>query len=445
MAKEQYVSLYKQYSKTIKKHCSELLNKFRDEAFESLCNSDFYVHSEEKNAINLQPAYDSDFGLNFNRVDINADPYKIFRCDVPNINSYLCFVVNDKYYQNTDQKVKLPNGVVVSSLNTISETNPDLVIPYLFKNMDWKNNPTQAFNVTFAQDGLFIYVPKNTEMEMPIQVVNFMYGNSDIMAVSHNVIVLEEGAKLKLLVCDHTSNDSQYLANRVTEIFVGKNASYEHYKVENTHNKMTNISNVLVNQGDNSKLLTNLITLHNGYTQNNIKIDVNGENSETVICGLAIGDKQQTINNYTLIDHARPKSNSQQMFKYILDDQSKGTFTGKILVQKQSQKTVAFQTCRTILLSKDAHIKAKPQLEIYADDVKCSHGNTIGQLDDTAMFYLRSRGISEKEAKLLLMYAFVHDVLENITVEALKDRVKMLVEKRLRGDLSKCSGCIICK
>ncbi len=446
MVKQQYITLYQQYAHIIKEKSAPLLNSIRDAAFKRFEELGFPVkRDKDYEYIDIQSSYDHDFGLNLNRVSLDVDPYKVFTCDVPNIQSYLCFIVNDTFYANPEPKISLPKGVIVASLNEICTTHPDLVKPYLFKNMDWENDPNQAFNATFAQDGLFIYVPKNVVVDVPIQLVNLMHGNDDLLAVNHNLIIVEEGASVKLLVCDHASNEKKYLANRLTEIFVGKNASYEHYKIENTHNQTMNLATVLVHQDDDSRFLSNTLTLHNGITRNNITVHVDGQNAEAIVGGLAIGDKTQKIDNYVSMNHLKPNSTSLQLFKYILDDQAKGVFTGKIIIKEDAQKIAAYQTCKTICLTNTATINTKPQLEIFADDVKCSHGATVGQLDETALFYLRSRGIPINEAKLLLMYAFVHDVLEHISVDAVKDRIRLLVEKRLRGELSKCNGCVICK
>jgi Fe-S cluster assembly protein SufD len=297
----------------------------------------------------------------------------------------------------------------------------------------------------FAQDGFFMYVPKNVVLDRPVQLVNIMRSDVDFMANSHNLVILEEGAKAQLLVCDHTVDDVKFLSNRVTEVFVGENATYEHYKLENTNTKTTNLSTLLIDQSASSSVLGNIITLHNGITRNTVEISLNGENCQSSLYGMVIGDKNQKVDNFTSINHNKPHCNSVELFKYVLDDLAVGGFTGKLYVAKDAQKTAAFQTNRNILLSKTAKMNTKPQLEIYADDVKCSHGATVGQLDDVAKFYLQSRGIPEKEARLLLMFAFTNDVIENIRIDALQDRIKMLTEKRLRGELSKCEGCVICQ
>ncbi|MDR1698459.1 MAG: Fe-S cluster assembly protein SufD, partial [Prevotellaceae bacterium] len=252
-------------------------------------------------------------------------------------------------------------------------------------------------------------------------------------------------AKAQVLVCGHTIDRKKFLANRITEVFVGENAHYEHYKLENTSTGMSNIGSLFVAQQASSEVLVNEITLHNGQTRNNVHIDLLGENAQITLCGMAITDQEQQVDNYTFINHAKPNCKSTELYKYVLNDQSQGAFAGRILVAKDAQKTQAFQINKNICMSRKAKMRTKPQLEIYADDVKCSHGATVGQLNDEALFYLRTRGISEKEARMLLMVAFVDEVLKNIHIPSLQDSIRLLVEKRFRGELVKCEGCAICK
>lgn len=444
---KQYIELYSQYHEVIKQNSSQVMNMSRDEAFEQFTRLGFptnelekYKYTDLKNALSL------DYGLNISRIKFTVNPYEVFKCDVPGISAYLYFVVNDTFYPvERGEKNTLPEGVIIESLKTASEKHPELVKKYYNKQAEKQEDGLVAFNGAFAQDGFFIYVPKNVRLEKPIQIVDILTSGADFMANSHNLVVVEENAKCQILVCDHTEEDVNFFANRITEVFVGENAVYEHYKLENVHNKATNITNLLINQKSSSNVLTNILTLHNGVTRNTIQIDLDGENCETLLCGMALADKNQQIDNHSSIYHNQPHSHSTELFKYVMDDVSKAGFTGMLYVAKDAQKTQAFQTNRNILLSKDAKVRTRPQLEIYADDVKCSHGATIGQLDESAMFYMRQRGIPEKEARLLLMYAFTADIVENIRIDALKDRIKLLVEKRLRGELSKCEGCAICK
>ena len=423
------------------------MNDLRDDAFALFEKLHFPTTAlENYKYSDLKAGLSIDYGVNINRIPIPVNPYEVFTCDVPGIHSYLYFVVNDAFYPVKDvRNNSLPEGVIIGSVNQVAETHPELVKQYFGKLSSKKDDGLIAFNGAFAQDGFFMYVPKNVVLDKPVQLVNIMRSDVDFMANSHNLIILEEGAKAQLLVCDHTVDDVRFLSNRVTEVFVSENATYEHYKLENMHVKTTNLATLLIDQQASSNVLANVITLHNGQTRNTVEIDLDGEHCETLLCGMVIGDKNQQVDNFTSIIHNKPNCHSRELFKYVLDDMSKGGFTGKLYVAKDAQKTAAFQTNRNILLSKTAKMRTKPQLEIYADDVKCSHGATIGQLDESAKFYMQARGISGEEARLLLMFAFTNDVIENIRIPALQDRIKLLVEKRLRGELSKCEGCVICQ
>lgn len=442
----QYIELYEQHHETIKKHTASVLNTGRENAFEKFCRIGFptsklenYKYSDFREPLSV------DYGLNINRMNIPVNPYDVFKCDVPGIAAYLYFVVNDAFYPiKLERNNPLPETVIIGSLKKAADEHPELVARYFDKLAEKQNDGFIAFNETFAQDGFFVYVPKNVILDRPIQIVNIMRSDVDLMANSHNLVILEQGAKAQILVCDHTVDDVRFFSNRITEVFVAENAHYEHYKLENVSKKTTDVSTLLIEQKQDSNVLGNIITLHNGITRNNVEIDLNGENCETYLCGMGFLDQNQVLDNFTSILHNKPKSHSTELFRYILDDEAKGGFTGRLFVAKDAQKTQAYQTNRNILLSRSAKMRTKPQLEIFADDVKCSHGATIGQLDESAMFYMRQRGIPEKEARLLLMYAFTADVMDHIGIEALKDRIKILVEKRLRGELSKCEGCSIC-
>lgn len=444
---KQYIDLYKTHHSLIKQHAAPVMNESRDASFALFEKLGFpttklenYKYTDLKEVLLL------DYGLNVRRLDFPVDPYQAFKCDVPGIQSYLYFVVNDAFYpEYNEQNAELPKEVVICSLKEAAEKYPDLLAKYYGRLSTQKQDGLVAFNGAFAQDGFFMYVPKNVQLDRPVQLVNIMRADVDFMANAHNLIILEEGAKAQLLVCDHTVDDVRFVSNRVTEVFVAENATYEHYKLENTHIKTTNLSTLLIEQQASSNVLGNVITLHNGLTRNSIEIALNGENCETELCGMVIADKKQQVDNFTSVLHNMPNCHSNELFKYVLDDVSKGAFTGRLYVAKDAQKTRAYQTNRNILLNRTAKMRTKPQLEIYADDVKCSHGATIGQLDEQAMFYMRTRGIPYEEARLLLMFAFTADVIDNIRIPALADRMKMLVEKRLRGELSKCEGCTICQ
>lgn len=428
---EEYVNIYREYRAVIEKNSSEALNSLREAGAAALEKMEFTTFKE---------AYALNLGLNFERYTIQNDPYKLFSCDVPNIGAYLYYIVNDTFYANP-QIAELPAGVIITSLKEAAKSHPSLVKNYLGRQMSINTDANQALNAMLAQDGLFVYIPKKVELDRPIQLVNLMYGNSPIMAVAHNLIILEEGAKAQLLVCDHSIGDVDYLSNRVTEVFAGKNAVYDHYKVENSSDKMTNICSLLIDQKEGSEVVSNIITLNNNQTLNTLKASLSERHSNLSLCGMCFLDGRQYVSNESEIVHKSPDTTSFESFKYILDDESKGNFYGMIKVLPDAQKSVAAQTNRNICISDKAQMKTMPQLEIYADDVKCNHGATVGQLDETAMFYMLSRGISRQEARMLLMSAFVYDVLEKVRIPSLKDRLKLLIEKRLRKESTRCATC----
>ncbi|MDR2854226.1 MAG: Fe-S cluster assembly protein SufD [Prevotellaceae bacterium] len=441
---KEFFEFYQKYHEEIKCNAAALTNAVRDAEFLRFSALGFPSHHNENyKYTELEKPFSFNYGLNIKRLKAQIDASAIFRCNVNGIGSHNFLVLNDDFVENP-APAKFPKGVIMGSLRTAAERYPELLAPYYNKLAHAKDDGLVAFNTAFAQDGFFMYVPDNVVLEKPVQLVNMMRANVDLMANSRNLILLGKNAKAQLLVCEHTAENVNYFANRVTEIFVAENAHLEYYVLENSGTKHSNFSSVLVEQNANSKLLTNLITLHNGITHNNIDIALNGENAETLLCGMVTCDKNQATNNSTAIYHNKANCQSTELFKYILDDNSRCGFAGKIFVDKNAQKTIALQTNKNILLTENARMRTKPQLEIYADDVKCSHGATIGQLDEQAMFYMQQRGISKSEARLMLMYAFAADILDNVHIEPLRDRLKMMVENRLRNGESKAGTCGIC-
>jgi Fe-S cluster assembly protein SufD len=327
----------------------------------------------------------------------------------------------------------------------MAEAHPELVSKYYGKLAKTSEDGITAFNTTFVQDGVFFYVPKGVVMDRTIQLVNILRADVDFMVNRRVLIVLEEGAQAKLLFCDHAQDQVNFLTTQVVEVFAGENSVLDMYELEETHIANTRISNCYVRQDAGSNVLLNGMTLHNGTTRNRTHVLLAGEHAEITLCGMAIEDKNQTVDNYTFIDHAVSNCTSNELFKYVLDDESRGAFAGKVLVRKDAQKTFSQQTNRNLCITKECRMFTQPQLEIYADDVKCGHGATVGQLDEGALFYMQARGISQREARLLLMFAFVNEVVDNIRIDVLKERLHMLIEKRFRGELSKCVGCRGCQ
>ena len=427
-------------------HSAEVMNAVRDEAYENFKRQGFPTKKVERyKYTDIEKLFEPNYGLNINRLDIPVNPYDAFRCDVPNLSTSLYFVVNDAFYKKSEPKALLPEGVIVDSLKNQAERNPELIAKYYAKLAKTDEDAITALNTMLTQDGLLVYVPKNVVVDRAIQVINILRSDVDMMVNRRVLIVVEEGAEAKLLFCDHAADDCNFLATQVIEAYVGRNASLDLYCLEETHAKNVRVSNLYIDQQADSRLNHNVITLHNGVTRNRVDLTLSGEGAECVLNGCVIADKEQHVDNNTVIDHKVEHCTSSQLYKYVLDEKAKGAFAGRVLVRHGAQKTSSEMRNQNICATREARMFTQPMLEIYADDVKCSHGSTVGQLNDAAMFYMQQRGISQKEAKLLLEFAFVNEVIDTIRLEPLRDRLHHLVEKRFRGELSKCEGCKLCK
>ena len=441
---QQYIDLFTQAEAMICRHSADVLNAPRAAAFAHFQQLGFpSSKNEDYKYSDMGKLFAPDYGLNLNRLSIPVNPNEVFKCDVPNMSTSLFFVLNDSFYRE-NATGRLPEGVLLGSLKAMSETHPDLVRSYYGKLADTSADGVTAFNTMFAQDGLLIYVPRGVVVEKPIQLVNMLRADVNFMVNRRVLIILEDGAQLRLLACDHAMDDVNFLATQVMEVFVGNGAMLDLYELEENSLNTIRISNLYVKQGANSNVLLNGMTLTNGTTRNGVHVTLAGEGAELDLCGMVIADKNQHVDNHTVIDHAVPRCNSRELFKYVLDDEATGAFSGLVLVRPDAQHTNSQQTNRNLCATRQARMYTQPQLEIYADDVKCSHGATVGQLDERALFYMRQRGIPEKEARLLLMFAFVNEVIDMIRLDALRDRLHLLVEKRFRGELNKCKGCRIC-
>ena len=449
-SEQQYIDLYGQARQMIFDHAPEAMNAVRDQAFEDFKAQGFPSKKVERyKYTDLQKLFATDYGVNINRLEIPVDPYEAFHCDVPNLSTSLYFVVNDAFYNKTIPQAHLPEGVIVGSLRE----NPDFIVKYYAKLAKTSEDAVTALNTMLAQDGLLVYVPKNVKVDRAIQVINILKATPsnaqrqvpDLMVNRRVLIVLEEGAEIKMLFCDHAADDKNFLATQVIEAYVGDNASLDLYCLEETHAKNVRVSNVYIDQQRNSRVNHNVITLHNGTTRNKLDLTFSGEGAECACYGCVIADKQQHVDNNTLIVHKVPHCTSNELYKYVLDDQATGAFAGRVLVEHGAQKTSSQMTNQNLTATKEAHMFTQPMLEIYADDVKCAHGSTVGQLNDAALFYMRQRGISLEEAKLLLQNAFINEVIDHMQLAPLRDRLHHLVEKRFRGELNKCEGCKLCK
>lgn len=438
----QYIDLFKENRATIESHSIPEMNALRDIALESLKGKRLPKKGDENHEVtDLESLYSPDYGVNINRFDFGADTANAFRCDVPNMSTWLYFSFNDIYYSSRTASISLPKGVLIGSVKQFSKENSELIAKHYGKLANIEN-PSVALNTLLAQDAMLIYIPKNVTLEKPLQLVNILNATIPVMTNRRMLIILEENAHAKMLVCDHTQNlELDFLNSQVIEIFAGKNSSFDLYDLEESSERTHRVSSAWVRQEEGSNVLINGITLVNGHSRNDYNIDVEGEHCETHLYGMAIAGNEQHIDNHTHIHHKVGHCTSNELFKYILEDKARGAFCGKILVAPNAPKIEAYQGNKNICTSPTAKMYTKPQLEIYTDDVKCSHGSTIGQLDQDAVFYMQARGISKEEARMLLMQAFMADVIATVRMDSLKDRLRHLIDKRLYGTLALCQQC----
>ncbi len=436
-----YIAHYNKVKETLFEGSPDVLNAQRKKAFQDFVMQGIPTNKNEKyKYTNLHPHFLPNFSFIHQKEAQKTDPNAIFHCDVPQLDSYVKTTTNG-WFNESKTEGDLPEGVILESLEKMMKEQPGLVEKYYAKIAKSDTDAMVALNTAFAKDGYFLYVPKNVVCEQPIQLINFLEAPKDSFVTQRNLVVLEQGADVKLILCDHTLNLNRYLCNAVTEIFVGENANLDYYTLQNQHNRTANISSVFVQQERDSVVTSHTSSFHGGLIRNNMEFVLNGENTEANVFGMAFLDKKQHVDNFTQIIHKKPNGRSNQVYKNVLDNEATGAFSGLIHVVRDAQNTNAFQQNNNLLLSDTATMQTKPQLIIDADDVKCSHGATVGQIDEEALFYLRARGINEDKARLMMMNAFMHEVVRKISVEALRDRIDELVERRLNGEVAKCHEC----
>jgi len=442
---EELTNLYNDRSETIKKESSELINSFRNKAFEDFQRLGIPTRKNEQyKYTDLMNYLAGDYTYEIAPAKLSVKLEELFKCDIPELDTHIVLVLNGFYY-NQNSFSALPEGIIISSLAEASLKYPEIVNKHYGQYADTSLDSLAALNTLFAQDGIFIYIPKNCILKRPIQIINIGYSHKNLRVTSRNLIIADKNSTASILVCDHTLCKQSFITNSLTELFLDEGSRIDYVKTQNENGNSSQISNTFIQQKENSVFTTNSITLHGGLIRNNIFAKLDGEGAQNNSYGLFFGDDNQHIANFTHIHHAKPHCTSDQLFKGILDGNSTGAFNGKILVDKFAVKTLAYQKNNNILLSKTARVNTKPQLEIYNDDVKCSHGATVGQLDNDSLFYLRSRGIGYKEAMHLLMYAFANEVISKISLGPLQERMIDLVDRRLKGELFHCENCKIHK
>lgn len=403
MKNNQYIEFYQQVKDTLQQRSCPLMNSHREEALRTFMEQGFPSKKVERyKYTDAAQDFAPDYGIQLAPCGMERTE---FCCSVKDAEVDL-----SPYY------------------NRIADTQDSIV----------------ALNTLLAVDTLLIHVPRNTRAKHPIQINNILKGRQDTMVNRRVLILMEEGAQADVIITDHAVDHQQFLTNQVIEVHCADNSRLNLYEIEETNLMCTRYSNVYIREGRDCYVRHTVLTLFNGHTRNTCYVQMAGEHSEVELNGCVIADKMQHVDNNTVIRHMVPNCQSRELYKYVLDDSARGAFAGMILVDKDAQKTSAAMTNANLCATPQARMFSQPMLEIYADDVKCSHGSTVGQMNDQALLYMRQRGISLHEAKLLLKSAFITEVIENIPLEALRDRLHLIVDKRLRGELSKCEGCKLC-
>lgn len=415
MSGQSYLELFQQQRELIDSGSCQIMNSLRGQAHDSFLKNGFPdTRIEEYRRSNVLEWFEPDWGMNLSRTPRNRET------------------------QNQD-------GAFVGSIAEFAEKFPDVASVHYGRLADMEKPGIVAFNTMFVQNGIAVYVPDGVTVKNPVQLISKLEASVDVLDNRRVLIVMGANASLRLMLCDRSASEKKGLTTMVLESSVGQGAHLEIYDLEETGTGNTRVAEYYIDQDADSSVEAHFITVHNGKTRNSVFQKFSGRGSSVRINGAAVLDGTQHVDNQSVVDHRYADCTSEELFKYVLDNDSVGAFAGKVLVRPGSNNTVSHQTNRNICLTKSARMFTQPQLEIYADDVKCSHGATVGQLDEKALFYMQQRGIPFAEARMLLMLAFLGEVLDQISLETLKVRLISLVEKRLRHGESKCDSCQICK
>jgi Fe-S cluster assembly protein SufD len=431
--KEKLISSFMAFEEKI--DVTAQLHDIRTSAIKNFENKGFPTKKEEAwKYTSLNSVLKNDFSVFPKRE--NAIEFKdVKKFFLHEIDTYKLVFVDGKFSSFLSSTTH--EGIDVCLLSSVlTKPKYKMVLDTYFNQIASKDESLTTLNTAFAQEGAYINIPKSKVADKPIEIIHFSTGEeSALMVQPRNLIIVGENAHVQIIERHQSLNSNPVLTNSVTEIFAQKRAIVDYYKIQNDEQTANLIDNTYISQKQESRVVVHTFSFGGNITRNNLNFYHFGERIDSTLKGITIiGDKQH-VDHYTLVNHATPNCESHQNYKTILGGSSTGVFNGKIFVEKEAQKTDAFQQNNNILLSDKATINAKPQLEIFADDVKCSHGCTIGQLDESAMFYMQQRGIPQKEAKALLLYAFSNEVIESIKIPELKQRITKIIAMKLGVNL----------
>lgn len=428
--KTQLIADFKTAEGRMNGEAKSAVHQVRQQALERFDKLDFpttrheeWKYSNVKNLVNQ--AFEFNAVTNFSAKDLEEMP-------IPNLEGNILYFINGIYNTELSSIVSPDSELQILTFAEAAKTQPELVEQYFNKYSDYQDNAFTALNTAFAQNGVFVHVPDNKVVAQPI-ILRFISDARTLNVASQprNLIVVGKRSEVQIAEAYRSFGENASFTNAVTEFVVGEEANVHYYKVQNESDKSYHIGTTSVLQAGKSVFTANTVTANGGFVRNNLNIKIDGEYAEANMFGLYIPNGKQHIDNHTAVDHAKPNSNSNELYKGILKGKSTGVFNGKIFVRQDAQKTNAFQSCKNVLLSEDASMNTKPQLEIWADDVKCSHGTTTGQLNDDALFYMQARGISKDSARALLTLAFAQDVIDKFEIVAIKEYLQTLIEEKI--------------
>ncbi|NOZ46420.1 MAG: Fe-S cluster assembly protein SufD [Chlorobi bacterium] len=403
-------------------------SRLKSQAFDFYKNNQFpNLKDEGWRQTNLSSIFNTDYKeQKASGISLKNEFYNI-----ENLQANTLVFINGFYAE--EYSIIISKNLIVGSIQNLTKKQKELFNRYFESTGVLSENNFTALNTAFAHDGAFIYVDKNQQITEPVHIVNINSSGESILAQTRNLVVVERNSSVQIIESYLSENIKNTFTNVVTEIIAGENAQINWIRIQKEAENAKQMNHLKVIQNANSNFSCNTITLSGTLVRNNIHVNMNGEGSFCNLYGLYLTGNKQLVDNYTFVNHAVPHCESRQVYKGIIDDEASAVFFGKVLVAKDAQKTNANQSNKNILLSENARINSKPQLEIYADDVTCSHGSTTGQLDKEALFYLQSRGISKEKARGMLLYGFVSEILNKIENENVRNEVDKWV-KHILGE-----------
>ncbi|MFN3872730.1 MAG: Fe-S cluster assembly protein SufD [Ignavibacterium sp.] len=428
--KQWFIENFQTFEKSLNGEKTEAFHKKRKDALTKFSSLNIpTLKDEEWKYTNISPVIKHIFSIVPPKTDVAPEIIGKFLFD--NLEHHLLVFINGEFRKDLSRLSELPNGVEVGSLSTAIKNNHPVLLKHFGKYAEDSNNLFTALNSAYTKDGAFIFVSKGKIVEDPIHIIFLnTSGEEKFITQPRNLFIAEDNSQVSVIEQYASDSDGIYLSNTVTEIYVGENAVVDHIKLQEESLKSFHIGRMEVDQERNSNFSSHLISTGAEFSRNEFTTRFNGEGGESMLNGLFMISENQFFDAHTMIDHAMPRCNSHEHYKGILQDKARGVFNGKVMVRPDAQKTNAFQENNSILLSDDAVMNSKPQLEIFADDVKCSHGATVGKLDEEAKFYLKSRGIGEEAATAILIHAFASDVIKTIKIEPLREYLEEIITKR---------------